>query len=235
MPQKKPDGRAGKAKEADDSTLAQDHQKHLDILTSLGKFTGIVDRKGRLQFASEAPLKALGYAEEDILRKPFWEAEWFSPSRESQKTVKDSISGALGGKSVECHVQTFAKDGTSIPVTFNISPLKGPEGDIISIVAETEPLAEKDADTREEHRPEASHERLDSLLTLLQEGYFETDTSDVLTAVSPSSAVILGYGSLDEMIGQRMANFWANPEERDRFLVELSGKGDGIRISSRLP
>lgn len=79
MPQKKPDGRAGKAGEADGSTLARDPQKYLSGLTSLGKFTGIVDRKGRLQFASEAPLKALGYAEEDILRKPFWEAEWFRP------------------------------------------------------------------------------------------------------------------------------------------------------------
>lgn len=59
------------------------------------------------------------------------------------------------------------------------------------------------------------------------------DTSDVLTAVSPSSAVILGYGSLEEMIGQRMANFWANPEERDKFLVELSRKGmvSGYRAS----
>ena len=118
-------------------------KKRLGGLDLMHGFTGIVDRKGKLQFVSEAPLRNLGYSEDNILRKPFWEAEWFSPSSMSQQAVKECLTEALEGKGSQCRVEAFTKEGDPIPVTFTMSPLKGREGNIVSIMAEARPSTEE--------------------------------------------------------------------------------------------
>ena len=203
-------------------------KKVTDSLDALRKFSGIVDRRGRVQFASEDAVSALGYSDKDILQKPFWEASWFSESPESQKTVKDGLLDALGGKSAECRVQVFTKEGTAHYVTFNINPLKGTEGDIVGITAETEPLEEEGLPTEVEEEveePEAPSDRIEAILDLMEEAYFETDSDDRLSLVSPSAARLLGYESPDETAGHRTTELWANSDERDKFLVQLSRKG----------
>ena len=209
-------------KNSKDEVASEEHLGYSSKLNLMRGFTGIVDRKGKLQFASEAPVKGLGYSEDDVLRKPFWEASWFAQSSKSKKAVKDSILGALEGETVRCEVEAFTKDGTAVPVTFSISPLKGKEGDIISIVAEAEAIVE--AEGKEELR--ASDERLKSVFDLIEEAYFEADSKDRLTIVSPSGARLLGYESPHDLVGKRMAQFWASSEERDRFLMKLSREGN---------
>jgi PAS domain S-box-containing protein len=141
MPKNKAHRRVPTTEETDDGSVSdKDSKKYLDSLKAMSNFSSIVDRKGRTQFAADDAVKALGYTEDDILRKPFWEASWFSDSPESQRVVKQGVLDALAGQRVECRVQALTKEGTSIPVTFNISPLKGPEGAVVGIVAETEPL-----------------------------------------------------------------------------------------------
>ena len=139
-----------------------------DVLDLMSKFSGVVDRKGRLQFASEAAVKALGYSEDDILKKPFWEAGWFAKSPQSQKSIKQSVLGALGGESAQCQVETFTKDGESIPVTFTMHPLKGKDGDIVSIVAETDALLEDET----EESSEVAEKDASSTAPFMQEAYF---------------------------------------------------------------
>jgi PAS domain S-box-containing protein len=221
----------GIGKKEDKNARVEGGRKNFDLAISLGKFSGIVDRKGRVQFASESPVEAMGYSGDEILQKPFWEAMWFQHSPRSQRAIRDGIQGALEGRSAQCRVEAYTKDGAALPVTFNISPLRGTGGDIVSIVAETEPLeggvvgGEKTA----------ANERLDLLFQIMQEACFETDSAQRLTKASPSAARLLGYESCDEMAGLRTGELWADAEERDRFLVELSRKGkvEGYQASFR--
>ena len=183
------------------------------------RFNGIVDRKGRLQFASEAPIKELGYDEDDVLRKPFWQAEWFSSSPKSQKIIKDGVLGALDGKSARCEVEASTKDGTSLPVTLVISPLKGKDGDIVSITTEAGPVVEKP------EKPSVPEEQVNALLEIINEPYFQTDSANKLTVISLPAANLLGYKSPDELIGKRMADLWTDSEDQDKYLMQLSRKG----------
>ncbi|MDY6835918.1 MAG: PAS domain S-box protein [Chloroflexota bacterium] len=120
-------------------------------------FQGIADSRGRLQFASEVPIERMGYTEEEILAKPFWEAEWFARSHKSQKRVQETLQQALLGESRQCHVEAFTKEGESIPVTFTLSSLKGTEGDIVSIVTDTTPPVGSILSPREVHRKADTH------------------------------------------------------------------------------
>ena len=180
------------------------YQKRAEGLDLMRQFAGIVDSKGRLQFASEATVEGLGYSEDEILRKPFWEASWFAQSTRSQKTVKASVLEALAGESVRCEVEAFTKEGTAIPVTLSISSLKGKDGEILNVVAEAESLVE----AREIEMLRESGERLTSVFELIEEVYFEVDSKDRLTMISPSGARVLGYKSPEDVLGKRMAQFW---------------------------
>ena len=214
-------GEVSGKKESRDKVPSKERREQPSDLNLMRGFAGIVDRKGKLQFASEAPVKGLGYTEDDVLRKPFWEASWFAQSSKSQKAVKDSILGALEGETVRCEVEAFTKDGTAMPVTFNVSPLKGKEGDIVSIVAEAEAIVEG----KETEYPRESDERLASVFGLMKEAYFEADKRDRVVMINPAGASLLGYKSPVDLVGKRMAEHWASSEERDRFLMVLSKKG----------
>ena len=212
--------RWGLSRKKTDESLDSGGEGGLRSLNLIRKFTGIADSKGKVQFASEAPVKGLGYTDDDVLRKPFWEAGWFAQSAESQKAVRDAVLEALEGETVRCEVEAFAKDGTAIPVTFAMSPLKGKGGGILNIVAEAESIAEaRDEELRE------SDERLASVLDLIEDAYFELDDKDRFVVISPSGANFLGYELPNELIGERMSRFWANPEHRNEFLKELSKRG----------
>jgi PAS domain S-box-containing protein len=198
--------------------IEKDHQRYL--LDLMSKFAGIADRKGRVQFASEAPIRELGYTEDEILRKPFWLAEWFKRSDKSQNSIKDGISAALQGQSTRCQVKVSTKEGAPVPVTFSISPLKGQDRDVIGIIAEpkTEVQQEK-AD-----KPIVAEERTAPAPKPVEEGHFKLNATNRLTMASPSAAKILGYESPDEIIGSKLADFWARPEDRDKYLMQLSRK-----------
>jgi PAS domain S-box-containing protein len=226
MPRKSQNRAYKKQRQIDELMAEGDQGGSTDSRASLRKFNAVADRKGRLQFASAASVEPLGYTEDDLLRKPFWESRLFSQSPKSQKAIKDSILAALQGESTECQVQAFTSDGESLPVTFNIGPLTGTDGDIVGITAQTETLGAIDevVTTEEIRSPGPSQEDLDIILDLLQEGYLESDSLDELTQANASAARLLGFHSPEDLIGQRTADLWADLEERDRFLVELSRK-----------
>ena len=201
----------------------KDHQEYRRAKDLLSRFAGIADSKGRIQFANEAAVMELGYSEEDILRKPFWEAEWFSGSEESQRVIREGIEKAQEGQTTECRVEAFSKNGTSLPATLYVGPLKGKERNVIGIIGMAEPVAHEEAcDERDTDKETASAQKDASILEVMQEGYFRTDSVNKITAANPHAARLLGYESPEELVGKRVAGFWARPEEKDRYLMHLS-------------
>ena len=157
---------------------------YLDGLKLMCGFNGIADSKGRLQFATVGTIRGLGYTEKEILRKPFWQAGWFAQSPKSQKDVKDCLLETLKGKCHRCQVNAFSKEGICIPVSFNMTPLNGQEGGIVSIVAEAEPSTKKASD-------------LSVLLDGIPEIIIETDSTAMITYINDMCRNSLGWESTD--------------------------------------
>ncbi|MDY6835181.1 MAG: PAS domain S-box protein [Chloroflexota bacterium] len=212
---------------SDDGGASQTQQgiSEKEILKPLSEFVGVVDRKGSVQFATETPILALGYDEEDVLRKPFWKASWFAPSRKSQDTIKRNLGVALKGQRVRCRVDAFDKEGTSVSVGFIMSPLKHKDGSIVGIVADKDPLPQEPPKVDQSSTQIMLGESLMSALELSQQGYFKTDNVDRLKWMSPSAAKLLGYKSRDALIGKRMDELWVHAEQYDEFIRMISNKG----------
>ena len=118
--------------------------EYLNLLNSMSNFAGMIDKDGRLTFANKAPIESLGYVEEDVLGKIFWETPWFNRSKEIQEKVRDVALRVLEkGERVQIETSAFMKDGTPIPIILNASPLRDEEGEIIGAVVEGKPITEQ--------------------------------------------------------------------------------------------
>ncbi len=59
----------------------------------------------------------------------------------------------------------------------------------------------------------------------MQDVFYRTDMEGTITMVSPSAPQMMGYKSVDEMIGMNVRDLYKNPEDRDRLLAILRERG----------
>ncbi|MDY6836101.1 MAG: PAS domain S-box protein, partial [Chloroflexota bacterium] len=219
-------------KAAYESNKEQD--KYISLVNSIRGFSAIVDRDGMLQFATEDPLQKFGYQKDEMIGKPFWDASWFALSSESRRIMENGVLDALEGENVSCTVQTFAKDGTSLPVTFNIRPVPAEGEDIISIVTDVQDVNEHKQGFGTKKSSLAS---LHPIIDITNGTHYQTDKDGNLTSIGAPAITLLGYNSPDELIGRNITLFWDNPEEEILFLSQLNThkKVQGFRTTFKKP
>jgi PAS domain S-box-containing protein len=83
-------------------------------------------------------------------------------------------------------------------------------------------LAER---TRAEEELRESEKRYRSVVDNIQDGFYRSDKEGRLIMASPSNARMLGYSSVEEMIGQPLDAFWSNPGERAIGLSSMRQQG----------
>ncbi len=64
-----------------------------------------------------------------------------------------------------------------------------------------------------------------SVIDNIHDVFYRTDAEGRLVMLSPSGVRLLGYGSVEEMLGQPNANFWHNPAARLDFLERIKAEG----------
>jgi PAS domain S-box-containing protein len=83
-------------------------------------------------------------------------------------------------------------------------------------------LAER---TRAEEELRESERRYRSVVDNIQDGFYRSDKEARLIMASPSNARMLGYSSVDEMLGLPLDTFWANPGDRAIGLSKMHEQG----------
>jgi PAS domain S-box-containing protein len=74
-----------------------------------------------------------------------------------------------------------------------------------------------------------------SVIENIQDVYYRSTPEGILSMVSPSGATLLGYDSIDEILGKSIAEtLYFNPEERGDFLHSLSTNGFVRNYETRL-
>ena len=72
------------------------------------------------------------------------------------------------------------------------------------------------------HFPDDVRELVDSM----QDVFYRVDAQDRLVVVSRSALKVLGYRSVEEMLGRPASTFWAYPDRRAAFLAALEKHGE---------
>ena len=70
-----------------------------------------------------------------------------------------------------------------------------------------------------------SEKRYRALVENVIDIVYQTDLNSTITFVTPSALHLLGYDTLDDLIGRPITSFWADPEKRNELLARMKEKG----------
>ena len=73
-----------------------------------------------------------------------------------------------------------------------------------------------------------------SMLDNMQEIFYRSDKEGNLIMISPSGVALLGYSSREEMLGKKVSSFYADPEDREKFLQAIKETGSITNFETRL-
>jgi PAS domain S-box-containing protein len=123
-----------------------------------------------------------------------------------------------------CEIRNYHKNGSTVWVVC--------KGQVIEWDADGNPIRLVGCNigiTEQKLAQEAlkiSEESYRSLVNNIQDGIFRCDLEGNLVFISPASARILGYSTVDEMIGMNLTrDIFVHPEDRERLFSLLNEKG----------
>ena len=166
-----------------------------------------------------------GYTLEEIKGKNINEGMIF-PDNNTILESDDLIKRSIAGEDVVFETIRKRKDGTLVPVVITVSAvLRNDEKR--AIVAFYQDIS-KEKEYLE--KIEGSEKKFRNIFENMPAGYYQTDKDGNIITVNPAGIKILGYQSLDEVIGKNVAQkFYYNPEDRSSFLEALKeNKGELI-------
>jgi PAS domain S-box-containing protein len=136
-----------------------------------------------------------GWSASEIVGKPI--TRIIPPDRLDEEGV--ILAQVHAGHGID-HFETFRlhKDGTAFPVSLTISPIRGPDGNIIGASKIVRDISER---TRMGEHLRASEDRFRSIFSAVGEGVFIVSAADgTFTEINEAGCVMFGY-AVDELIG----------------------------------
>jgi len=135
---------------------------------------------------------------------------------------RDNIVAELRnkGKVVNYEAKFMRKDGSLMSGLMSAVMIKvGSETCVLSITRDIEAMKQAQEELR------LSEEKYRTIIETVPDIYYRTDKDGNITMLSPSVLKILGYDSLEEIIGRRADSFWLNSGERAAMLKKIAAEG----------
>jgi PAS domain S-box-containing protein len=197
--------------------LRESEERSKTILDKLPDLV-LVHREGKILYVNPAMVETMGVRPADVLNMSF--DKFVVPEYRSR--VADAI-------------RTRLETGQEKPYEIEIlSPLYGRravlvQGSVIEFDGATAILNVLTDITERKHaerKVQESEEKYRSVLEHIQDIYYRSDREGNLVMASPSTLSILGYSSMDEILGKPIATtFYSLPEMRNTFLTALQKYG----------
>jgi len=158
-----------------------------------------LDAQGQVQLINPKGCEILGYPEEQILGKNWFDNYLDSNEIDSVKTVyKQTISGNLD--TVEYYENYIVcADGSRRLIAWHNSPLENEEGEIIGTFSSGEDITDR---RQAEIELQKSKETAESYLNIAAEIILSLDREGTITLLNPSGHRLLGYQP-GELIGKK--------------------------------
>ncbi|MEN8264282.1 MAG: PAS domain S-box protein, partial [Nitrospirota bacterium] len=199
-------------------------EKHLHSVVETA-YEGIIsaDSSGNIILWNRGAENIFQYSAEEIIGKPLLTImpEQFRKSYEKAfSNIGPTGKLSSEGKSIE--LAGLRKDGSKFPLELSLSRWEAKEGIFFTGIVRDISLRKETEEALRESR-----EQLHSVFTNLQDVFYRIDREGRIILLSPSAAKMLGYASMDELIGRNLAkDFYVHPDDRHAFLEELSKKGN---------
>ena len=203
---------------AEEALLAREAQ-YRSLVEQMNEGLLAGDRSTRITFVNSRMAAMLGYAEAELLGRPFY--EFMEPGTRLSYLAR--IERRHVGVSEKYETFLIHKDGHRICTLISASPLRDAQGQVIGSFAVISDITER---KRAEQTLRESEEKFRTLFEAMQDVFYRADPEGRLTLLSPSGARLLGYEGVDELLGRRVdEGMYLRPSDRRAFLAAIQEKG----------
>lgn len=171
-----------------------------------------LDVDGSIRFVDDAWLALTDHDRRDVVGRSFVDL-----LDGDHGAFESAFDAAIEGEASSCTISIRAGDGTAVPVTLDVRPEIGSDGNVSRVHCRLEP-----------QRSDADLESYERLLEVAPVGVFRTTTDGRVLAVNRKLATMLGYDSPREaMVAYRDlgADLYVDPRRRETFLERLLAEG----------
>lgn len=148
-------------------SIDDDDRRHREklariVLDEMYQFVALLDAEGTLLEANRMALEGAGILLESTRGLPFWEARWWTVSRETQEQLKEAIRRAAAGEFVRYDVEVYgeASGERTIIIDFSLVPVRDARGEVVFLLPEGRNITEKKRAEAEIARKNRELERL---------------------------------------------------------------------------
>ncbi|MEA5620314.1 PAS domain S-box protein [Cronbergia sp. UHCC 0137] len=211
-----------KVEERTRELIASEH-KFRAIFDNTFQFTGLLTTEGILVEANQTALNFGGIKLEDVVNRPFWEADWWKISQANQDRLRQAIARAAQNEFIRYEVDVLGAGGEIATIDFSLRPLKDETGQVVMLISEGRNISER---KKAEQAFQESQILLQLVIDSLPIAIFWKDRNSrylgcnrqlLLDAGLSSPAEIIGKTDFDMVWRQQAALY----QEGDRIVMDL--------------
>ncbi len=220
-----------------EAELQYEHELNMTMIQTSPAFIVVISGDGRTMLMNRSMLSALGYAESEVIGRNYIDTFVPESDREMLATIFQDITEMRSNSTNENRI--MAKDGRQILVEWHGKAVFDGAGAFqfffgmgIDITERRKAEAQKDADQALIRESEA---RFRNIIENMQDIYYRADMEGRITFASPSILGLLGYDSLDQIIGfDIVRNIYVDPENRSAFMASMKKTSSVTGFETRL-
>jgi two-component system, cell cycle sensor histidine kinase and response regulator CckA len=200
--------------------LSESEENYRTLVNNIQDAVYRCDLNGNVTFTSPSAALLLGYTDvKKLIGISIADTIYYYPE-ERQKFLEIMKEK---GRVTDYEVTLKRSDGSPVIIQTSSHFYRDTNGEIVGIEGVYHDVT---AQKLAERALRESEENYRSLVTNMQDVVYRCDLDGNLVFTTPSAARLLGYNSVDDMIGKNFAtSFYYNPEDRDLFLEELTKNG----------
>jgi len=207
-----------------EEALRQSEERYRATMMSVGDGVIATDTKGRVELLNPVAEALTGWRQEEARGKPLEEV-FRIINEETRQTVENPVRRAMREGLVvglANHSVLIAKDGSEHPIADSAAPIRDEKGEITGVVL----VFRDQAQERAAQRALAESERkFRDTVRFLDEGYYSCTLEGRVLEHNMAFNRILGFDLAQNLKGEKLPDFWQNPDERREYLNELMTRG----------
>jgi diguanylate cyclase (GGDEF)-like protein/PAS domain S-box-containing protein len=158
-----------------------------EVMDRLGPsvFAGLLDVDGRLRYANQAALQAIGSTAEQVIGQHFEATPWWQGCELSRQRVQQALASATRGEASRFDVRIASASGAMLAMDFSLLPLFGPDGRVLWLIPSARDVSEREQAQQQ----------------LLLTRHAVEQANDALLQVGPDGAVLDANAAACRLLG----------------------------------